>query len=193
MWWSLWKIWVQTRWCCHDPWRSCVNGDWCSWGPFVVPCRRRDRSRLVDAWDIEDGWPNYCNVKEGYPEEAPSLKSDWLTRDFSYTACLLETTFLTQFDTRREICMAVGGFQHGDVLQIKGLRVVRIRLRRHDDSGRLYLWFHRKGDQGQGAQNLRHKKYVLCLYFQHLTANNVVWSHTSINNPSLLTQNSLPR
>ena len=104
-------------------------------------------ARGAGLWQDEKltkvGW---ATVKEG-SKEAPSLKSDWLTLDFCYTAGP-EGTALAFFDTRDEMCMRVGGFQHGQVLRIQGLpQVVTIGVKRKE-SGRLFLWFRVKGTRG---------------------------------------------
>ncbi|OLP88849.1 Pentatricopeptide repeat-containing protein, chloroplastic [Symbiodinium microadriaticum] len=90
-------------------------------------------------------------VRLGASKEAPTLASEWLNLDFLYTAGVtVSSAEVVPFDIRDEICMSVGGFKHGQVLEVPGIRkpVVTIGVRR--DRFCMALWFHVKGSPGAG-------------------------------------------
>ena len=90
-------------------------------------------------------------VRPGASKEAPTLASEWLNLDFLYTAGVtVSSAEVVPFDIRDEICMSVGGFKHGQVLEVPGIRtpVVTIGVRR--DRFCMALWFHVKGSPGAG-------------------------------------------
>lgn len=90
------------------------------------------------------GW---VKVQPGRPRQAPSLASRWLTLDFAFTLGLDSSTAkVAYFDTRNQLCMKVGGFTHGQVIQFDGFhqKAVTIGVRPGED-GRVFLWFHLKG------------------------------------------------
>ena len=92
-------------------------------------------------------------VKPGPTKEAPSMSSDWLKLDFSYTAgTTVSSAQLVEFDTRDDVCMSVGGFKHGQVLEVPGCPKpsVTIGVRRCREKGPLALWFHVRGAPGAG-------------------------------------------
>ena len=90
-------------------------------------------------------------VRPGPSKEAPTISSEWLKLDFLYTAGVtVSSAEIVPFDIRDEICMSVGGFKHGQVLEVPGIRkpVVTIGVRRN--SLCVALWFHVKGSPGAG-------------------------------------------
>ncbi|CAE7945487.1 unnamed protein product, partial [Symbiodinium necroappetens] len=90
-------------------------------------------------------------LRPGASKEAPTLASEWLNLDFLYTAGVtVSSAEVVPFDIRDEICMSVGGFKHGQVLEVPGIRkpVVTIGVRR--DRFCMALWFHVKGSPGAG-------------------------------------------
>lgn len=74
-----------------------------------------------------------------------------LQRNFGYAAGVVRQHF-SRFDVRDEVCIAAGGFKHGDVVVLRAgkhdVRAVTIGAKPED--GIVKLWFHLNGADGAG-------------------------------------------
>jgi len=74
---------------------------------------------------------------------------EWhLRRTFGYKAGTTSSLF-SRFDIRNDVCLAVGGFKHGQVV-VKQRRIRAVTIGVKPVDGILKLWFHVRGASGAG-------------------------------------------
>mmetsp|Transcript_49064 Transcript_49064/g.116751 ORF Transcript_49064/g.116751 Transcript_49064/m.116751 type:complete len:1024 (+) Transcript_49064:68-3139(+) len=82
--------------------------------------------------------------------KAGDLNARHLKRTFGYVCGVLKAHF-SRFDIREEVCMAVGGFKHGQVVRIGQEQLATTIGVKPAAEGKLRLWFHIDGKPGAGC------------------------------------------
>lgn len=118
---------------------------------------------LFDATEPLEACGGRQKVAEARPEhetdnETMLRLADSLQLTFPYNRGKFGTA-LSMFDVRDEVCLAVGGFKHGQVLQLPRYnKMVVVGVSIDDGDGLPLLWFHIDGDQG--ASTFARKEYT---------------------------------
>lgn len=113
-------------------------------GSDLRPFSGRQRVKEARREDFATG-----SDDEGDNEELLQLANS-LELTFRYPLGILmgEPSF---FDVRDEVCVAVGGFKHGQVLKLGDQDMVVVGVRLDEEDGLPQLFFHREGHAGSGT------------------------------------------